>query len=440
MPASEARINTDRARRISRPDELAITWQPAESAPAAPRRDDLLGALLAPGGRSNPFPLYAAAHKIGPVFQASDQLFVACGYTAVNQVLRDPRFGIPSLPPSGPGSDALRLMGQSILRANPPDHPRMRSLFSKTFTPRRIEALRPAVEAAVDGLLSWLAELGADGQPVDFMDNFAFPLPVTVICELLGVPPAERNRFRPLAADLTEALELTVGFPDRVEAAARELADYFTGLISERRAAPGDDLTTALVAARDTDDGALSDSELLANLILLLVAGFETTTSLLGSGLALLLDDPTLAGRLRTGDIPVPEFIEEVLRYDSPVQTLTRQALTAGLAIDGVPIPEGADLILLLGAANRDPARYPEPDRFDPSRADIRPLSFGAGPHVCLGSSLARLEASIAFTRVLARFPALSAAPGHPPPPATRRDRLVLRGYETLPLQIGPLS
>jgi cytochrome P450 len=266
------------------------------------------------------------------------------------------------------------------------------------------------------------------------MDTFAFRLPVTVICELLGVPAADRDRFRPLAADLTEALELPAGAAGpapAAAAAARELAGYFTKLIAEHRTVPRDDLIGALVAARDADQSRLSDEELLANLIVLLVAGFETTTSLLGNGLAILFDRPQTAAALRSGAIPIPGFIEEVLRFDSPVQVITREARAPNLVIAGTPIPAGSALILLIGAANRDPARYPDPGRFDPARTDIKPLSFGAGAHICIGNSLARLEAAVAFPRLLARFPAISAAPGERP---SRRDRLVLRGYETLPV------
>lgn len=430
-----------RLQRIGNRDQLTLTWQPLVNGPgsAEPHRTGdnpaaILESLMTPDGRADPFPLYATAHELGPVLAITDGLFLACGYAAVNQVLREPRFGPPGPVPREPGNDALRSMSRSILRASPPEHTRMRSVISKAFTPRRIAALQPAIETVVAGLLDQLAELGADGQPVDFMDNFAFSLPVTVICELLGVPPAERPRFRPMAADLTEALELSADSSGRAGAAARELAGYFTELIGERRAAPGDDLVTALITARDGDDGVLSDEELLANLILLLVAGFETTTSLLGNGLAILLDLPDLAPRLRAGRIPITGFIDEVLRYDSPVQMVTREARTAGLEVDGIPIPEGGNLILLIGAANRDPARYPDPGCFDPARTDIRPLSFGAGPHICIGNSLARLEASAAFSRLLGRFPNLSAVPGSPP---TRRDRLVLRGYHTLPVQMA---
>ena len=409
----------------------------------------IIQTLTSPAGRADPFPLYAAAHRLGPVLAVTDSVFLVVGYTAVNQVLRNPGFGLPDTVPSrNPAADdqsagaALRLMERSILRTNPPDHGRMRSLISQVFTPRRVAALQPSVVAAVDTLLDRLAESGADGCTVDFMDRFAFQLPVTVICELLGVPTADRHQFRPLASALTAALELAGDTDGPADTAARELGTYFTPLISERRTAPGDDLVSALVAARDTDDGRLSDDELLANLILLLVAGFETTTDLLGNGLAILLDQPDLAPALRSGRVTTADFIEEVLRYESPVQVTTRVARADGLVAEGVPVPYGSDVILLLGAANRDPARYPRPDRFDPARTGNKPLSFGAGPHICIGNNLARLEASVAFPRLLDRFPGISADPDRN---RTRRDRLVLRGYQTLSIRVeapapGPLA
>ena len=218
-----------RVERIGRRDRLTVTWQPAppdpaqsppanESQTATPAPADerqaakaIVGALTSPAGRADPFPLYAAAHDLGPVLEIAEGWFLVCSYDGVNQVLRDPGFGLPDPPGPRPGDGELSSLSRSILRANPPDHPRMRSLIAQVFTPRRIAALRPAIEAAVDALLDRLAEAGADGRAVDFMDHFAFQLPVTVICELLGVPQADRDRFRPLAADLTEALELPTG-------------------------------------------------------------------------------------------------------------------------------------------------------------------------------------------------------------------------------------
>ncbi|MFB4302175.1 cytochrome P450 [Actinomadura sp. NTSP31] len=406
---------TTRLQTIGRRDALTITW--TRSAVS------LVEALTSPAGRADPFPLYAEAHELGPVSAMDDGWFLVPGYTAVDQVLRHPGFGPAARSPE-PRNPDLPSMSRSILWANPPDHGRMRSLMSQVFTPRRVAALRPAIETAVESLLD-----GLEGDPVDFMDRFAFPLPITVIGEMLGVPPSDRHRFRPLATDLTEALELPAltSRSAAAESAARELGAYFTALIRDRRAHPRDDLVSALV----TTGGRLTDDELLANLVLLLVAGFETTTNLLGNGLAVLFDHPEVASALRSGELPAEQFVEEVLRYDSPVQMTTRTARTGDLTIAGTPIPEGGQVVLLIGAANRDPSRYPDPDRFDPSRRDIKPLSFGAGPHICLGNALARLEAAIAVPRLLTRYPALS-----PAAPPTRRDRLTLRGHTTLPVHL----
>ncbi|MQY11265.1 hypothetical protein SRB5_13800 [Streptomyces sp. RB5] len=427
-PRQLARIQEAFTHRLQTIARLTPLWRPV------PDATEIALALLGPDGRADPYPLYAALHRAGPVSAVGGGTFLIGGYAAVNQVLRDPGFGLPDGPAGEP--DALRSLSRSILRTNPPDHGRMRSLIAQVFTPRRIALLRPRIEAAVDVLLDRLGESTADGRTVDFMDAFAYQLPVTVICELLGVPPADRHRFRRLASDLTVALELSddatrpAGPADE---AARELAAYFAPLIAGRRAEPGgDDLVSALVAARDADDGRLSDEELLANLILLLVAGFETTTDLLGNGLAILLDRPDLAAAPAAGRIAAEGFVEEVLRYDSPVQLTTRVARAAGLTVAGVPVPEGSSVALLLGAANRDPARYPDADTFDPTRTDVRPLSFGAGPHICLGNNLARLEAVTAFPRLLTRFPALTPDPTTAP---VRRDRLVLRGYQRLPVR-----
>ncbi|MFF0018042.1 cytochrome P450 [Streptomyces sp. NPDC005374] len=396
--------------------------------------------LLSPQGRIDPYPLYAKAHQLGPISSIGGGWFIAPGYAVVNQVLRSLEFGVTGAEISKERRDehaALTLLAPSILETNPPEHTRMRSLIGSVFTQRRIATLEPTIAAAVDSLLDKLAESGSDGTPVDFMADFAFQLPVTVICEMLGVPRSDRHRFRALAAGLTTALEF---MPDPsglepADAAARELAQYFTALTAERRAARRDDLVSALVAARDTEDGRLSEAELLANLALLLVAGFETTTDLLGNGLGVLFSRPETVQWLRSGRGDVAAFIEEVLRCESPVQLTSRVALTDGLELAGVPIPRGSRIILMLGAANRDPERFQDPDRFDPARTTMKPLSFGVGAHVCLGNGLARLEAAVAFPRLLSRFPGL--APAASP---TRRDRLVLRGYETFPVRVASTS
>ncbi|MFF2116190.1 cytochrome P450 [Kitasatospora sp. NPDC058184] len=384
--------------------------------------------------RTDPYPLYARARELGPVAPAGDGMFVVSGYAAVKKVLRTPAFGVATAEMTEYAAhSSLALLGRSILQRNAPDQPRVRSLIASVFTARRVAALRPAVEAAVDRLLDGMAEQGADGSPVDFMDAFAFRLPVGVICELLGVPEQDRYRFRGLTSDLTVALEIMQDLDGLAAAdeAADELAGYFTELAAERLARPQDDLVTDLARIAAADDERLSARELLANLVLLLVAGFETTTNLLGNGLALLFRHPEAAAGLRSGTITPAGFTDEVLRFDAPVQATGRVALEPGLAVEGLPIPPGSGLTLLIGSANHDPDRYEHPEVFDPTRTDSQPLSFGGGTHFCLGSQLARMEAEVAVPALLDRFPRL--APGGVP---TRRDRLVLRGYETLPVTV----
>ncbi|WP_037902704.1 cytochrome P450 [Streptomyces sp. NRRL S-350] len=400
---------------------------------------EIIERLMTTEVRADPYPLYAKALELGPVVPAGDGMFVVSGYAAVNRVLRTPAFGVATadmmagLEPAYLAHSSMALFGRSILQRNAPDQPRVRSLIASVFTPRRVAALRPAVEKAVAALLDGMAGQGADGSPVDFMDAFAFRLPVGVICELLGVPEQDRYRFRGLASDLTVVLEISADPGELTEAdrAADELCRYFTELAAERLARPQDDLVSDLARIAAEDGGRLSAEELLANLVLLLVAGFETTTNLLGNGLALLFRHPEAAAGLRSGAVTPAGFTDEVLRFDSPVQATGRVALEDGLEIDGLPVPAGSGVTLLIGAANHDPARYERPGVFDPTRTDSQPLSFGGGPHFCLGSQLARLEAEVAVPALLDRFPRL--APGGVP---TRRDRLILRGFETLPVTV----
>ncbi|MEY9835776.1 cytochrome P450 [Streptacidiphilus sp. EB103A] len=391
--------------------------------------------LLSPEGRIDPYPLYARAHELGPAASAGDGLMLVSGYQACKQALRHPGLGadigLVASPTDVEQHLSLALLSETILVSNPPDHGRLRSLMSQVFTARRVAALEPGIRRSVDTLLDDIEAAGAS--PLDFMDTFAFALPASVICELLGVPDQDRHLFRGLASDLMATLELLAdpsGLPAADKAAA-EVSAYFTALADQRRTDPRDDLVTTLVQARDAADPLLTDEELIANLAGVLLAGFETTTHLLGNGLQLLFEHPDVMAGLRSGKIATQGFVEEVLRYDSPVQVSNRRALADGIDIDGVPVPAGTHVVLLLGAANRDPARYPDPGRFDPERGDIQPLSFGGGMHHCLGAMLARLEGAVAFDGLLSRFPALGPAAGTRP---TRRDRLALRGYETLPV------
>ncbi|MFE2614346.1 cytochrome P450 [Micromonospora chalcea] len=390
---------------------------------------------MSPEGRVDPYPTYERLRAHGPVVQAGPVFFAVTGYAEADAILRDARFGVmddalrDQFMPGWRESPAILSISRSMLRTNPPDHSRMRRLAAGAFTPRRIAAMRDVVQAQADELID--AMLAADG-PVDFMAAFAYPLPVGVICALLGVPAADRPLFRRWATDLTGVLEPEITADELAVAdrGAAELRAYFTELVATRRRAPADDLTTALVQAHDGGDR-LSGDELLANLIVLLVAGFETTTNLLGNGLVALLEHPRAAAALREQPDLAPGYVDELLRYDSPVQ-LTSRMSTAPARYGDVDLPPESWVIVMLGAANRDPRRYPEPARFDPWRPQVHPLSFGAGPHYCLGAALARLEAQVAFPLLLRRLPGLAVA-GRP----ERRVRLTLRGHATLPVRVG---
>jgi cytochrome P450 len=396
--------------------------------------EEALGRLVGGPGRADPYPLYEVLRSQGPVYRAAPEWFAVVGWQQADAVLRDPAFLVEDVArldrswPQWRDHASMRLLSASLLVTNSPTHERLRRLAAGAFTARRVAGLR----AAVSRLAGECADRLADGGPVDFVAEFAFPLPIAVICELLGIPPADRDWFRPRAAALTEALEFVaaddLGPADR---AADELSDYFLGLVAERGRHPGDDLTSALVAAHRADPGQLSARELLANLAILLVAGFETTTNLLGSGLYALLNHPRELAALRAEPDRVGRVVEEMLRYDSPVQLTSR---TAGTDRDlaGFRVPAGAAVLVLLGAANRDPLRFTDPDRFDPDRPGNQSLSFGAGAHFCLGAALARLEAQVAFPALLRRFGRLELA-GEP----TRRDRLTLRGLRTLPVSVS---
>jgi cytochrome P450 len=392
--------------------------------------------LSTPAGRADPYPRYAALHELGEAVRLGPGAVVVAGYDANNAVLRDPGFTTSdeaTFDHTFPGwrSQPVLVQGADwLLNINGAKHARIRSLIARAFTARRVAGLEPAIATMADGLLAVMAERGADGSPVEFMHDFAYLLPVTVICELLGIPEADREGFRPVARDLAGVFELDdpASLP-AINAAAVDLLAYFTGLAAQRRAEPRDDLISDLLAVTGAADGRLTDAELLHNLTLLLVAGFETTTNLLGNGLQVILRQPGVGEAIRDGTVPVPAFVEEVLRYDSPVQLTSRVGCEA--SVGGVAITAGDHVMTVLGAGNRDPRRFAHPDTFDPLRAEGGPLSFGGGAHFCIGAALARLEAAVAFPRLVRRFPAIAPA-GEP----VRRDTLLLRGFDALPVTV----
>ncbi|MBF9134858.1 cytochrome P450 [Plantactinospora sp. S1510] len=391
-----------------------------------------LASLFLPEGRLDPYPAYDVIRAHAPMFQALDDRWFVTTHALTSRLLRDPslRAAEPAdydgSMPDWRQNRGLAAIVLSMMQTNPPDHTRVRRAVAATFTARRVAAMQDVIASQAEDLIK------AMPANADFMSAFAYPLPIGVICALLGVPEADREWFRLRAADLTVALEpISTDEEMRLaDTAGRELEAYLTDLIKERRRAPQEDLTSALVAAHDESAGvALTGEELLANLMLLLVAGFETTASLLGTGIQILLDHPEQADRLRADPSLAPSFVEEILRYDSPAQ-LTSRITTEPLDLgDGLWLAGDQQITMLLGSANRDPARYPDPHRFDPDRPNIQPVSFGGGAHYCLGAPLARLEAQVAFPLLLTMLPRLSLAG-----PGERRNRLVLRGYATLPV------
>jgi cytochrome P450 len=313
----------------------------------------------------------------------------------------------------------------SMLRIDPPDHTRLRTLVSQAFTPRAVERMRPRIESVVDGVLDGL--VGRD--EIELMAEFASPLPVQIIAGMLGVAVEDQQRFRHWSNEAVRMLgDGTRDDQRRALSAMHEMRTWLAGEVEARRCAPRDDLLSALVAAEDTGDR-LTTTELFATCVLLLVAGNETTTNLIGNAVIALLQHPEQLELLRRQPGQIPAAIEELLRYDSPVQLTSRIAL-ADRVFHGRHFRRGQQIVLLIGAGNRDPARFTDPDRLDVRRADVRPLSFGHGIHYCLGAQLARLETAIALERLLMRFPGLARGRGD----VVWGDNTVLRGPRRLPL------
>jgi cytochrome P450 len=366
------------------------------------------------------------SRPVAPVaMPAYGRAWVVTRYADVRAALADPRLakdvrrwpgGARSRPSDATG------VGAHMLHADPPGHTRLRRRVQKAFTARRA-ALRPRAEQAAAALL---AEMAAGGGVTDLLRAYARPLPVAVLCELLGIPAADRGWVEAAVTAYDDRAE-----HERVE---REFAAYFTALTAARRADPGDDLVSDLATARD-EDGGLDGGELVATLYLLVMAGFDTTVNLIASGALALLAHPRQLARLRADPSLLPAAVEELLRFANPVNHANDRFTTEDVPLGGTVIPAGEWVLPAIASANRDPARFPDPDRLDLGRDAAGHVAFGHGVHYCLGAPLARMEAEVALGALLARFPGLSLAV--PPQELRWRPVSLMNGLESLPVRLG---
>jgi cytochrome P450 len=401
--------------------------------------DDVIRQLFGTAASlADPYPLYHRLRQLAPVHRSElDGSVYLTRYDDCRQVLLDPRCGRrPGRPAQrvGMADSQVRLLARrrrqqhSMLMQNPPDHTRLRGLVSGAFTPQRTAALDGRIRQLVGEHVDRMAEAGE----VDVMQALAFPVPVIVIGELLGIPKGEALRFRPLVETIRRA-EQPHAAGDVVadaERADQAIDEYFADLVARRRERAGDDLLSALVAVRD-GGGPLSEEELTGAVTQLFVAGFVTTTNLIGNGLLALARHPAEFARLRLDPGLIAPAVEEMLRYDSPVQVNDRVVLEPA-EVAGVSLDRGDNLTIIMGAANRDPGRFDDPDRFDVSRRDNQTLSFGWGIHHCVGAGLARLEGQIVFGRLTERFTAAELLEDEPP----RQPGFFLRGLQRLPVRL----
>jgi pimeloyl-[acyl-carrier protein] synthase len=380
--------------------------------------------------QEDPYPSYHRLRALDPVHRAEvlgTPIWILTRYADITAVLRDGRFSAGAVPR---GMLPREVADGNIFYKDPPDHTRLRNLVNKGFLAPVIERARARVQALAERLVGAVAERGE----ADVIGELAVPFAVTVVGDVLGVPPEDAGRIKGWSDDLAVLIEptrLLPGLP-RAQAAAAEFVAYMHGLIEERRGRPGDDLLSALIAAREAHD-ALTEGELIATSMFVLIAGHETMTGLIGNGLRALLGSPQELARLRAQPSLIETAVEELLRYDAPVQMTIRQP-TVEVEIGGRRIGRGEAVCAMLGAGNRDPAQFPDPDRLDLSRAENRPLSFGHGPHYCVGAALARVEARTFFLTLLRELPGLVVAPDG----VERQNGVLLRGLRRLRVRWTP--
>ncbi len=372
----------------------------------------LLLQLLDPANRADPYGLFARFRDLGPLRLREVNLAVFSSYRHCDEVFRHPSSSSNNMNSTvtkrrlEAGVAQPRQFPPGFLFLDPPDHTRLRNLVSKAFAPRVVSALQPEIGALVAGLLDRIAAKGE----FDLVGDFAYPLPVAVICRLLGVPLDDEPKFSHVSAVLAQSLDpfstITGVAPDVVNErmrAVKWLREYFHGLIERRRSEPSDDLLSRLIAVEESGDQ-LTEEEIVSTCNLLLIAGHETTVNLIGNAVLAMLRNPVHWAALGADGGRAPLIVEETLRYDPPVQLVGRVA-AADMTIGDVGVPAGDIMMMLVAAAHRDPAEFEQPDTFDPDRGTLRHLGFGRGAHYCLGAPLARLEAGVALSALTARFP-----------------------------------
>jgi len=390
---------------------------------------------LSPDFIADPYPAYEALRTSDPIHLTPIGAYALSRHAHCSAVLRDRRFGkdyvnrtLKRYGEKAFDEPVFRSMRHWMLQQDPPDHTRLRGLVVQAFTARRVEDMRPRIQEIVEQTLDAVIDRGR----MDLISDFAFRLPVTVICDMLGIPDEHRELFHVslrAGGRLLDPVPLTRAEIDAANAGNAAAESYFKQLFELRRRSPGDDLTSQLVQA-EQDGSKLSNEELTANIILLFGAGHETTVNLIGNGLLALHRNPDQLELLKQNPALITNAVEEMLRYDSSVQLTGRVALE-DVELGGKPIKKGDVVLCLLGSANRDPAAYPEqPEKFDITRANVRPLSFGGGIHHCLGAQLARIEAEIGIATLVRRLPDLKL--DNPQTPKWR-PTFVLRGLQELP-------